>query len=292
MKKVIVTGSLNIDMSITAPYCPKGGETLTGGGFAVNCGGKGANQATACAKLGGNTLMCGCVGGDEFGDRLIRNLREAGADTRFIRRVGNAPTGTAMNLITEGQNRIVLDRGANACLREADIDAALAEATAGDIYLTQLENPAETIGYGLKRAKEAGLITILNPAPADRAIEGYFRYVDFITPNESELDLFGGRERLFANGIRCVITTRGGDGYEYACGGTVKRYPCKRVEVVDTTGAGDTFCGGMAAMLARGADVERAMTFGSAAASLACTRKGAAASVPTSEETERFLSEG
>lgn len=291
MKKIIITGSLNVDMVISAPYCPQGGETLTGSGFTVNCGGKGANQATACAKLGGIALMCGCTGSDGFGDRLIGSLNSAGVDTKHVRKTSSAPTGTAVILVTQGQNRIVLDRGANALLCKADIDGALAAAHAGDFYLTQLENTIDMIGYGLRRAKQAGLITILNPAPADRAIEAYFPYVDYIVPNESELELFGGRDRLLSCGIRNVITTLGADGYEYATAEGAKRYPCKRVRAEDTTGAGDTFCGGMAAMLARGESLEQAMAFASAAASLACTRKGAAASIPTYEETVRFLLE-
>ncbi|MDE6273655.1 MAG: ribokinase [Clostridiales bacterium] len=288
MKKIIVVGSLNTDMVIRAPYCPKGGETLTGSDFMVNCGGKGANQATAAAKLGGNVLMCGCVGDDMFGENLINHLAFAGVNTRHVRKVAGTPTGTAVIIVTNGENRIVLDKGANACLSAEDIDAVLSEAREGDIYLTQLENPIDVIGYGLKRAKEKGLVTILNPAPADRAISKYFTYVDFITPNESELELFGGKEALFANGIRAVITTLGGDGYEYADKEGVKQYPCISVKVVDTTAAGDTFCGGMCAELAIGKPLNEAMAFGSKAASITCTRRGAATAIPYRNEVENW----
>lgn len=280
MKKIIIVGSLNTDMVISAPYCPKGGETLTGKDFMVNCGGKGANQAVAAAKLGGNVLMCGCVGNDMFGNRLIENLAEAGSDTRFVRKVDGTPTGTAVILVTNGENRIVLDKGANARLSREDIDAVLNEACEGDIYLTQLENPVEVIGYGLKQAKTKGLVTVLNPAPADRAILEYFPYVDYITPNESELEIFGGKRNLFESGVRVIITTLGSRGYEYTDREKSKQYPCIPVKVVDTTGAGDTFCGGMCAELANGKCLEDAMRFGSKAASLACMRKGAAASIP------------
>lgn len=236
MKKVIVAGSLNTDLVIQAPYCPKGGETLTGSGFMVNCGGKGANQATAAAKLGGCVLMCGVAGCDAFGDALIQSLNAAGADTRFVRREEGVSTGTAVIIVTGGENRIVLDKGANSRLCEADIDAVLAEASAGDIFLTQLENPIPVIGYGLKRAKEKGLVTILNPAPADTKIAEYFQWVDYITPNESELELFGGKEALFQSGIGTVITTLGSKGYEHATKSGAKQYGCMRVKAVDTTG--------------------------------------------------------
>ena len=133
MKKVIVAGSLNMDMCINAPYCPKGGETLTGGGFMTNAGGKGANQATAAGKLGARVSMCGCVGEDAFGDQLIESLRAANVDTQFVRRQKEVCTGIAVILVTGGENRIILDKGANACLCEADIDRALDNAEAGDI---------------------------------------------------------------------------------------------------------------------------------------------------------------
>lgn len=288
MKRVIVVGSLNTDMVIHAPYCPQGGETLTGSGFMVNCGGKGANQATAAAKLGGNVLMCGCVGADMFGDTLIESLKSAGANVRYVRKVDGVPTGTAVIVVTDGENRIVLDKGANAELCEADIDAVLKEAQSGDIYLTQLENPVDVVGYGLKRAKELGLTTILNPAPANIGIMRYFSYVDLITPNESELEIFGGKGMLFKNGVKVIVTTLGGKGYEYADFMNAKRYPCIDAKVIDTTGAGDTFCGGIAVKLAEGKSLEEAMAFGSKAASIACTRKGAAASVPTRIEVEEW----
>ena len=154
MKKIFVVGSLNSDLVIHAPYMPVGGETLRGSDFATNNGGKGANQACACAKLGGEIYMCGCVGNDSFGQGLIDSLSKDGVHTDFIRKVDNVPTGVAVIVITEGENRIILDSGANAHLSESDIDKMLSAAKAGDIYLTQLENPISVIGYGLKKAKE------------------------------------------------------------------------------------------------------------------------------------------
>ena len=289
---IYVAGSLNMDLRIEAPYMPVAGETITGGGFLTNGGGKGANQACAAAKLGGKVKMCGVTGDDAFGKTLISSLKNAGADVTHIRSASGVSTGIAVIVVTEGNNRIILDKGANALLSEADIDAFLADAKPGDVYLTQLENPAEVIGYGLKKAKEKGMYTVLNPAPANLEIVPYFTYVDLITPNESELALFGGKEELFKRGIKQIVTTLGSKGYEIsqkqADGVTEKTYPCIKVKAVDTTAAGDTLCGGLCAYLSEGKTLEESCAFGSKAASIACTRPGAQQSVPTRAETESY----
>jgi len=288
MRKIFVVGSLNSDLVIHAPYMPVGGETLMGSDFATNNGGKGANQACACAKLGGEIYMCGCVGNDAFGQGLIDSLSKDGVHTDFIRKVDNAPTGVAVIVITKGENRIILDSGANAHLTEGDIDKMLENATQGDIYLTQLENPIPVIGYGLKKAKEKGLFVVLNPAPANVAIKEYLKYVDLITPNETELEILGGRDALSSYGIKTIITTLGSKGYEIYTQGEAKSYPCITVNVVDTTAAGDTACGGLCAMLSKGESIEDAMSFGSKAASIACSRHGAQKSVPTLDEVINY----
>ncbi len=283
---IYIVGSLNMDLCIEAPYMPKEGETLTGSGFIMNGGGKGANQATAAAKLGGNVAMCGAVGGDLFGETLIKNLSAAGADVSHIKKCNDASTGIAVIVITGGNNRIILEKGANALLTEADIDEFLKTAKEGDIYLTQLENPIDIIGYGLKQAKAKGMFTILNPAPANRDISAYFGYVDLITPNETELEIFGGKDALFDSGIKKIVTTLGSRGYEIADKEDAKIYPCIKIKAVDTTAAGDTLCGGLAVGLAEGMGLEEACAFGSKAASIACTRKGAQQSIPTRKEVE------
>ena len=288
MKKIFVVGSLNSDLVIHAPYMPVGGETLMGSDFATNNGGKGANQACACAKLGGEIYMCGCVGNDAFGKGLIDSLSKDGVHTDFIRKVDNIPTGVAVIVITKGENRIILDSGANAHLTEGDIDRMLEIASEGDIFLTQLENPINVIGYGLKRAKEKGLFVVLNPAPASTDILKYLQYVDLITPNETELEILGGKDALSSHGIKTIITTLGSKGYEIFTQGESKIYPCIKVDVVDTTAAGDTASGGLCAMLSKGETVENAMAFGSKAASIACSRHGAQKSVPTLNEVLNY----
>ncbi len=283
---IFIVGSLNMDLCIETPYMPKEGETITGSGFITNGGGKGANQAAAAAKLGGNVAMCGAVGCDLFGETLIKNLSAAGADVSHIKKCNDASTGIAVIVITGGNNRIILDKGANALLTEADIDEFLKTAKEGDIYLTQLENPIDIIGYGLKQAKVKGMFTILNPAPANKDISAYFNYVDLITPNETELEIFGGKDALFDAGIKKIVTTLGSRGYEIADKTSAKIYPCIKVKAVDTTAAGDTLCGGLAVGLSEGMKLEEACAFGSKAASIACTRKGAQQSIPTRKEVE------
>lgn len=283
---IFIVGSLNMDLCIETPYMPKEGETITGSGFMTNGGGKGANQAAAAAKLGGNVAMCGAVGCDLFGETLIKNLSAAGADVSHIKKCNDASTGIAVIVITGGNNRIILDKGANALLTEADIDEFLKTAKEGDIYLTQLENPIDIIGYGLKQAKAKGMFTILNPAPANKDISAYFNYVDLITPNETELEIFGGKDALFDAGIKKIVTTLGSRGYEIADKTSTKIYPCIKVKAVDTTAAGDTLCGGLAVGLSEGMKLEEACAFGSKAASIACTRKGAQQSIPTRKEVE------
>ena len=279
MKKIIVVGSINTDLVIKAPYMPQTGETLTGSGFFTAHGGKGANQAVAAARLGGNVVMCGCVGNDDFGKSAIDSLKADGVDVSHVKVVDGVPTGTAIIIVENGDNRIILDKGANACLTEADIDNVLQTASSGDIYLTQLENSIDVIGYGLKKAREKGMFVVLNPAPANRDIEKYLKYCNLITPNESETELFGGKQALKAQAEEVLITL-GSKGFEVG----EKVYPCIKVEnVVDTTAAGDTLCGGLVASLSFGANLVDSAKFGSKAASIACTRYGAQPSIPTKE---------
>ena len=284
MKKIFIVGSLNYDLVINAPYMPVGGETIKGSDFMTNAGGKGANQAYASAKLGGEVYMCGAVGNDSFGELLLDSLSGVGVNVDFVKKVEKTSTGVAVIVVTEGENRIIIDSGANACVTNDDIDELLAGADEGDIFLTQLENPIDIVGYALMRAKEKGMRVILNPAPANVDIKKYLPYVDIITPNETELEILGGKEALLDLGIETVVTTLGADGYEIATAAHAEKYPCIKVKAVDTTAAGDTASGGLAVKLASGKTVEEAMAFGSLAASIACTKRGAQMSVPSLKE--------
>ena len=288
MKKIYVVGSINTDLVINAPYMPKAGETLTGSGFFIAHGGKGANQAVASARLGGNVVMCGCVGNDTFGKEAIDSLKAENIDVSHIRVVDFAPTGTAVIVVANGDNRIILDQGANAQLSKNDIDLALQNAKEGDIYLTQLENPIDIIGYGLKRAKEKGMFVILNPAPANKAIEPYLKYCNLITPNETETALFGGREKLLKQ-VPTLLVTLGSKGFSIETKDYYKKYDCIKVNAVDTTAAGDTLCGGLSACLSLSMSLEDSAKFGSKAASIACSKKGAQPSIPTKHEVEKYI---
>ena len=283
MSRIFVIGSINTDLCIRAPYFPKQGETLTGSGFFTARGGKGANQAVAAARLGGEVVMGGCVGDDTFGREALDALKKDGVDVSMIRVVPGTPTGTAVIVLTDGDNRILLDPGANAKLTEADVDRTLAGAKPGDILLAPLENPIPVIGYALKRGRELGMFVMLNPAPANRDILPYVSFCDLILPNETETELLGGKAALRALGTDVLITL-GSKGY--SINGTV--FPCPKITPVDTTAAGDTFCGGLCAALSYGETLENAARFGSRAASLACTRAGAQPSIPTKAEVENW----
>ena len=287
MKNIFVVGSINTDLVITAPRMPQKGETITGSDFFSAHGGKGANQAVAAARLGGKVFMCGCVGDDVFGQDAILSLRQAGVDTGHVSTKKAVATGTAIILVEKGDNRIVLDKGANAYLTKDNIDKMLETAVAGDIYLTQLENPVDVIGYGIEEAKKKGLYVVLNPAPANTGILPYLKNCDLITPNETEEKLLGGREKLLEN-VKTLIVTLGGDGFEIITKDVKKKYPCIKIKPVDTTAAGDTLCGGLVAMLSEGAPLEKAAEFGSLAASIACTKKGAQPSIPDKKEVLDF----
>ncbi len=287
MKKIFIVGSINTDLVISAPYIPKVGETLTGNNFFSAHGGKGANQAVAAARLGGSVVMCGCIGDDGFGKEAIAALQSDGIDTSFIRVVKSTPTGIAIIVVVDGDNRIILDKGANGCLTEQDIDKVLETAQEGDIYLTQLENPIDIIGYGLKKAKEKGMFVVLNPAPANIEIKKYLGYCDLITPNETEAELLGGKKKLLEK-VNTVLITLGGEGFEIVTNKGSQKYLCMKITPVDTTAAGDTLCGGLVSMLAAGKTLEDAAKFGSLAASIACTRKGAQPSIPLREEVMRY----
>ena len=288
VKKVFVIGSINTDFNIRAPHMPDKGETLVGSGFFTAHGGKGANQAVAAARLGGNVVMCGCVGDDTFGREAVAALSADGIDVSNVRIAAGVPTGNAVIILSEGDNRIIIDKGANAEINEADIDRTLENAQKGDVLLVQLEAPVHAVGYAMKKGGEKGMTVILNPAPANKEITEYLSLCDIVIPNETETELLGGEEAIVSAIRGTLIITLGGDGYAIIKNGEKKKYPCIKIDPVDTTAAGDTFCGGLAAKLAMGEKLEDAAAFSSLAASIACTRVGAQPSVPTEEEVNDY----
>lgn len=283
-----------MDLVIRTPYVPKAGETITGSDFAMNPGGKGANQAAACGKLGGEVFMAGCVGEDIFGASMLENLKTYRVNVEGVRKTEGA-SGIAVITVCDGDNRIILDKGANEKVEEADVDRLLETATAGDIFLVQLENPVDLVGAALKKAKEKGLFTLLNPAPWNDGIVGYLKYVDLLTPNETELalasrmeDIDRGLHKVLSLGVGQVLVTLGGDGYRIYGENEDVKGECMKVAVVDTTAAGDTFTGALAVELARGTSLREAAAFASRCASIACTKYGAMRSIPTREEVSEY----
>ena len=293
MKNIFVLGSINTDLVINAPYMPKSGETLTGGAFNVAFGGKGANQAVACSKLGAPVYMAGAVGNDDFGKQMLDNLKNVGINVDAVRVINGVNSGVAVITVIDGDNRIILSRGANGLVSLDDVDNLLKSAKAGDIFVTQLEIPLQTVGYALKKAKSLGLTTILNPAPADKGCIDFLGDVDIITPNESELYLLSNETdiKLGAKKLPCpqVIVTLGGKGYYYQ--DSVKDFFGQAIKIkpVDTTAAGDTFLGALCYKLSLGQDVASSLKFSSKCASIACLKHGAQPSIPTLQEVEDYV---
>ena len=295
MKKIYIVGSLNMDLVIETAMMPDAGMTVTGGGFMTNPGGKGANQAAAVGKLGGNAYMVGAVG-ESFGDDLVAALGRCSVSTEFVERRSGVSSGIAVIVVADGDNRIILDKGANDCLSFDTIDRALANASEGDFLVTQLEISQDTVRYALQKAKEKKMITLLNPAPAASIGEGILAYCDYFTPNQSETEFYTGiypsdeetataaAKALQKMGVANALITMGVSGSFALCGNECYRAEAFPVKALDTTAAGDTFVGGFVTILSEGASVPEAMRFAAKASSITVTRRGAQQSIPTRDE--------
>ena len=302
--RVVVIGSLNMDLVVEAERPPQMGETILGKQIHFIPGGKGANQAVAAARLGAHTTMIGAVGEDSFGQELVGALAGEGIAENTIKQVKGVATGVASILLAQGDNSIIVVSGANyQCLPE-DIDQHEELIAQADIVLLQLEIPLETVIYAVKVAKQHGRKVILNPAPAQPLPDSLLKQVDYLTPNVSELALLAGTadgrgleqemDWLLGKGVGAVITTLGAEGVAYkTTGSEFKRCPAHQVEVVDTTGAGDSFNAALACSLAEGKQLDEALEFAGKVAALAVTRLGAQAGMPTRHEVENgFESRG
>lgn len=295
MSKVYVLGSINMDMVITAPYMPACGETLTGEGFFLNSGGKGANQAVACAKQQTDVCLIGSVGRDVFGDSLLATLADYGVDVSYVGRTDGS-SGVAVIVVVDSDNRIILDSGANGKISREQIDIALRDACCGDVFVTQLENNTDAVIYGLQLAKSKGLVTVFNPAPAIPLDTAVYRYVDYLVVNQSECQILSGvsphgdsglikaYNAFKEKGVSNLIVTLGADGS--VCFADGKKYviPANKVQAVDTTAAGDTYVGVFASELAHGAELQQALNYASYCSSLTCLKKGAQQAIPTRAE--------
>ncbi|MET0777884.1 MAG: ribokinase [Pseudomonas mandelii] len=299
--KVVVIGSLNMDLVTRAPRLPRGGETLIGQSFATVSGGKGANQAVAAARLGAQVSMVGCVGSDAYGEELRGALMVEQIDCQAVSTVEGS-SGVALIVVDDNsQNAIVIVAGANGALTPKVIDRFDAVLQAADVIICQLEVPDATVGHALKRGRELGKIVILNPAPASRPLPAdWYASIDYLIPNESEASALSGlpvdslasaetaATRLIALGAGKVIITLGAQGSMFANGTGFEHFPAPKVKAVDTTAAGDTFVGGFAAALASGKTEAEAIRFGQVAAALSVTRAGAQPSIPTLSDVQAF----
>jgi ribokinase len=302
MGRVFVAGSINMDVVATAGRHPKVGETVAGHAVHYFPGGKGANQAVAAAKLGATTALIGRLGTDAFGQQLRTFLTTQVVDLALVKDIADVHTGTAIITVANVDNTIVVVPGANARVSVEDVAAPLL--SKGDVAVSQFEIPLPAIGAFFKRARAAGAITILNPAPAMACGPELLGLVDVLILNETELGFFANIElrdsdeparfveaarllQMSANPIICV--TLGKRGVLALVGGEASMIPGRTVKAVDTTGAGDCFVGALAAQLAGGAVIRDALAYANAAASISVQRMGAAPSMPTAAEVDEII---
>ena len=297
MKKIIVIGSSNVDMVVRTSHMPAPGETILGGEFFMNQGGKGANQAVAIKRLGGNLIFMAKLGNDVLGRQSVGYFKKEGIDTRYIALDEDSASGVALISVDDhAENSIVVASGANMLLNEQDVDKMLEEMCEGDILLMQLEIPLQTVEYAARKAFGKGVKVVLNPAPARSLPKELFRHLYMVTPNRIEAEMLTGikiandadvekvAEEICAMGVKNVIITLGSKGCLIREEGVSYRIDAFKVEPVDTTAAGDTFNGALCVGLSEGMDLKQAAVMASKASSIAVTRMGAQSSIPYREE--------
>ena len=301
MKKIVVIGSLNMDLVMNVERVPKVGETIKANNMNYFIGGKGANQAVAVSRLGNDVKLIGSIGNDTFGTKILKHLKEENIFVEGVRKDEFAFTGLATIFKTPEDNSIVVIPGANSFCDIDLIKTYKNQIKNADVLITQLEIPIETVTYALKIAKEYGVKTILNPAPAQKLSTEILDNVDFITPNETEFEVicennFTGNERLEEemvnwqkNNKSRLIVTRGKDGASYVDKEDVKTIKAMKVTALDTTGGGDTFNGAFAHCIANELTIEKSIKFAGVSASLSVTKLGAQSGMPTLEEVNKYF---
>ena len=299
MRRIIVIGSSNTDMVIKSKKLPVPGETILGGTFLMNPGGKGANQAVAAARLGGKVTFITKIGNDLFGNQAVGLLKKEGIDTRYVVKDLELPSGVALITVdSDGENSIVVAPGSNGNLLPEDIPGNLFETGKFEIILLQLEIPIMTVEYSALTASGNGIKVILNPAPAQKLSDYLLKHTWLITPNETEAEILTGikvhdissaeiaASLLNETGVKNVILTMGAAGAYVKSESYTGMVPGVKVEAVDTTAAGDVFNGALAISLAEGKDLEDAVVFANKAAAISVTRMGAQASAPYRNEID------
>jgi ribokinase len=297
VKQIVVIGSSNTDMVIKTSKLPVPGETILGGEFLMNAGGKGANQAVAAARLGGKVSFIARTGNDLFGNEAKKLFEAENIDTSYLVTDADHPSGVALITVDEkGENCIVVAPGANNYLLESDIDLAREEILRSEIVLMQLEIPLKTVEYATDIAFSAGKKVILNPAPAVRVTDSLLSKLYMITPNETEAEMISGihvrdtesailaAKNIYNRGVQVVIITMGSKGALLFTGESAVVIPSVKVEAIDTTAAGDVFNGAIAVAIAEGLALEEAVGFACKAAAISVTRMGAQASAPYRQE--------
>ena len=291
-KLILVVGSSNTDMTVKTKYLPKPGETVLGNEFTMGPGGKGANQAVAASRLGGEVKFICKVGRDIFGDNAIAHYVDEKLDTAGILR-SDLPSGVALISVDEkAENSIVVASGANGDLDEADIETSRKDLENCGILLLQLEIPVPSVLKAAKIAHEAGAMVVLNPAPACPLPDEVFRYVDLFIPNQTELGNYSGIDTadvagaekaaaaMQSKGVGKLIVTMGSKGALICEGGPSVFVPAKKVKAVDTTAAGDTFCGALCVAISEGKSLREAAEFACSASALTVQKMGAQNSIP------------
>lgn len=299
---VLVVGSANMDMVVSCDRFPQPGETLLARDFGMYPGGKGANQAVACAKLGGHVNFLGKMGHDGFRERLVGSLEQDGVGLSHLLTDPEAPTGIALITVdSNGQNEILVVSGSNMKLTPADLEAKHGLFAEVPVVLLQLEIPLATIQKAVELASASRAIVILNPAPAQPLPASLLRGVDVLTPNETEASILTGRSvedeasaeaaarHLLEMGVGTVIITLGAKGALLVTPEETRSFPTRQVRAVDTTAAGDAFNGALAFALARGQALEEAVPFANTVAAYSVTRNGAQTSMPSQEEIAAFI---
>ncbi len=287
-KRVFVLGSINVDLMINSPRLPGKGETILGSNFRISMGGKGANQAASCGLLGTETIFIGSVGNDDFADLALDDLENNfSIDTHFIQRKSEVSTGTAVITQVENDNVIIVDSGANMTIDIDQVHSALNEADEGDVFLAQFEVDFNLVREALEIAKQKGMYTIINPAPAHEIPDDMLNNIDCLILNQSETEILSGvypedlvtcieaKEILTAKGVRALLFTLGSNGCLYIDEEQIVEVPGEQVKVVDTTGAGDAFIGAFISSLVKDNSIEESLKFANAFAAFNCTNRGA-----------------
>jgi ribokinase len=296
-------GSINMDIIVEVERLPRVGETLSGSNAVLAHGGKGANQAVAISRLGGQSSLVGKVGSDAFGTEIRQGLESTGVDTSFVGSVPGTATGVAMILLVKGDNTIVVSPGANQEVGRDDIVGASAVIQESQALLTQLEIPMDSVAFAMETARRLGVTTILDPGPARRCPPEMLALADYITPNQTEASALTGVDvsdldtarqaahRLLEYAGKGVVVTLGAAGSLVVDREIEEYVEAIAVDVVDTTAAGDAFCGALAVALAGDMPLVEAACFANVVGAITVTRLGAQLSIPTRLEVERFVAE-